>query len=58
MTPQEGGEAVWELFQDTLKRRDNSMGDYNNYIGRFIFESGSFDAKQFVKSIKKYMKGE
>jgi hypothetical protein len=57
MTPQEGGEAIWELFCNTITY-DNSMGDYNNYIGRYIFESGYFDAKEFVKAIKKYMKEE
>jgi len=35
---------------------DNSTGNYNYYLGRYIFESNGFDAKHFEKAIKRYVK--
>jgi hypothetical protein len=58
LTPEDCWERVWNKFQEIIERSelDNSTGDYNYLIGRFIFESGSYDEEIFVKTIKRYLK--
>lgn len=50
------GRIVWKAFQKALGSLDNSMGTFNHLIGRFIYESGNYDEKKFIKVIKSYVK--
>lgn len=57
-TKEEHWERIWDRFQETIERNgnDNSMGDYNYLIGRYLYESGNYDEKEFINAIKKYLK--
>ena len=52
----ENGQRVWGAFQKALRPYDNSMGSFNHLIGRWIYENGNYDEKEFVKKIKSYLK--
>lgn len=56
-TPEKCWQRVWDKFQETVERTgaDNSTGDYNYLIGRFIYENG-YDQKQFTDTIKRYLR--
>ena len=57
-TLNEFSRRVWDKFQETIERDglDNSTGDHNYLIGRFIYENCGYDEKEFIKEIKKYLK--
>jgi len=55
--PWEDWQRVWDKFQETINQAgfDNSMGDYNYLIGRYIFERTDYDEAEFIKNIAKYV---
>jgi len=47
-------ERVWKVFQDAIPY-DNSMGDFNYLIGRYICENAGYDENEFKAIIKSYV---
>jgi hypothetical protein len=58
LTPYDHWEDVWSVFQETIDRAglDNSMGDSNYLIGRYIYEKTKYDKKEFIATIEQYLK--
>jgi len=56
-TPEDNWQRVWDKFQETIDRKgwDNSTGDYNYLIGRYIYENGGYDQQEFINKIKQYL---
>jgi len=52
----QAGKKVWEVFQKAIKKYDNSMGDFNYLIGRYIYENGDYDEKEFAQKIRSYLR--
>ncbi len=59
-TPRDCWERVWDKFQETIERQewDNSTGDYNYLIGRYIYENCGYDEKEFTNTIRRYLNEE
>ena len=55
--PWEHWQRVWDKFQETIDREgfDNSMGDLNYLIGRYILEKTKYNEKEFTDTIEQYL---
>lgn len=55
--PWEDWQRVWDKFQETIDRAgfDNSMGDWNYLLGRYIFENTAYNEEEFIHIISKYV---
>jgi hypothetical protein len=60
VTNEDKWQRLWDKFQETLDRDslDNSMGDHNYLISRYILEQTNyvFDENKFIETIKEYIK--
>lgn len=58
LTPEDHWDDVWSVFQETIERLgyDNSMGDANYLIGRYIYEKTKYNKEEFIANIKQYFK--
>lgn len=56
--PWEDWQRVWDKFQETINQEgfDNSMGDWNYLIGRYIFENTKYNEEEFTNTIGQYLK--